>query len=206
MCLILLLILAELQKSVFRVESLAAEVAELEFAFDDLVVNSRAYRRAMGLAHAHNRGSGARSRAAVGRGQDITDPRQDVCMFCSRPAVMPLYTQPPPEGALNIRHVRMPSVDTTARFDAALDAAVEAAYADDLEPLVYDEPVLDHRAAAVSDAMRQMFDYERKRLNRSRVIRQVHPRNAIRYCAYMRALPDHQVEPEISGKDAGRME
>ena len=80
------------------------------------------------------------------------------------------------DGELNRKHVRMPS-DTEAEFDAALDAAVEAAYADGMEPFDYDEPALDYRSTALSDPVKQMVDTERKRLSdRSQMIQQAHAR------------------------------
>ena len=81
------------------------------------------------------------------------------------------------DGALNRKHMRMPSGDTEAEFDAALDAAVEAAYADGMEPFDYDEPALDYTSTALSDPVKQMVDTERKRLSdRSQIIQQAHAR------------------------------
>jgi hypothetical protein len=81
------------------------------------------------------------------------------------------------DGTLNRIHVRVPSGDTEAEFDAALDAAVEAAYADGMEPFDYAEATLDYRGAALSDPVKQMVDTERKRLSdRSQMIQQAHAR------------------------------
>ncbi|QDS71595.1 hypothetical protein FKW77_006317 [Venturia effusa] len=75
------------------------------------------------------------------------------------------------------KHVRMPSGDTEAEFDAALDAAVEAAYDDGLEPYDYDEKHFRFNDTRAPEPVKIMVDNERKRLSdREQLIQAAHSR------------------------------
>lgn len=75
------------------------------------------------------------------------------------------------------KHVRIPSGDTEAEFDAALDAAVEAAYDDGLEPYDYDEKPFRFNDNRTPEPVKVMVDDEKKRLSdREQLIQAAHSR------------------------------
>lgn len=75
------------------------------------------------------------------------------------------------------KHVRIPSGDTEAEFDAALDAAVEAAYDDGLEPYDYDDKPFRFNDNRAPEPVNVMVDNERRRLSdREQVIQAAHSR------------------------------